>query len=159
MASACLAVAGFVASSTLVARALAPSTDAEPRRSDAPLRRSDPAPSVALEPVGTLRVRFALRADARRRSPPSGARRRARRPPASTARASNPPASNDRTAPVARRPTAAPQPRPAPRRPAATKPKPKPKPQPKTKPAPPAAPDFDDAGPPEPGGAGSQPPG
>jgi hypothetical protein len=153
MASACLAVAGFVACLTIVAPALAPSTGAKPPPSHTEPRGSEPSPSVALEPVGALRVRFALR-DARRRSPPSRASRRTRRAPESAA-----PASNDRTAPTTQAPSPAPRPRPAPRRPATTKPNRQREPQPKAKPAPAARPDFDDAGPPEPGAAGAQPPG
>jgi hypothetical protein len=152
VASACLAIAGFLACFALVAPNLAPLTADEGRAASDARRAAravdDRSPSVALQQTGGLRVRAAILSGARRRPPPARAadRGRATRGPAAKA-----PARVPRTAPVRRAPEPASQPqrRPAPRRPVA--------PPRKPRPAPAAAPDFDDVGPPEPDTSGSAP--
>lgn len=152
VASACLAIASFVACFALVAQNPEPSTADQGRAaSDAPRAAravDDRSPSVALQQTAGLRVRSAILSGPRRRPPPARAEDRGR---ATRGPAAKPPARAPRTAPVPRAPEPASQPKrkPAPRKPVA--------PPRKPRPAPAAPPDFDDLGPPDPDTSGSAP--
>lgn len=163
VASACLAIASFVACFALVAQNPEPSTADQGRAaSDAPRAAravDDRSPSVALQQTAGLRVRSAILSGPRRRPPPARAedRGRATRGPAAKAPSRAPRTTPERRAPA---PASQPQRQPAPRKPAAQR-KPAPRkpvaPPRKPRPAPVAPPDFDDVGPPDPDTSGSGP--